>query len=473
MAVSSVAFITGRLKAFLFLILVAASSAVAASDFDTCAEMQAQQSIAACTRAIESQTLHGSDLSTVYILRGTLYRNVRNYDRAIADFTQAIQLMQHSATSAVIASALIARANVYALSGDQKNALVDYRTALSLDAGNQQLAEEIKQAEAVLKEGHDKVAVVSTPVPSPSGCGSETTTVSLPSGRAAQSLTAAEECAIKEKEAFKECDSCPVLVVIAAGSFVLGASKNEPGHDKDEEPQQQVKIEKSFAVGKFEITVRQYNAFVREVGHPTGLCDMWVITDSIGTAPGFRQDDSHPVVCVSWHDAKAYTAWLSKKTDKNYRLLSEAEWEYAARAGTTSRFYFGDDEKQICRYANSADQPHQQFVPGAAKCRDGYTYTSPVGVFAPNGFGLYDMLGNAWEWVEDCAHDSYKDMPDATKLTGAAWTQEDCTSRVMRGGGWSNPLKLLRSAIRFRWSKIKPDFRLNRTGFRVARTLTQ
>jgi formylglycine-generating enzyme required for sulfatase activity len=420
------------LRSLLFLtIILIAAAAFAATDEDTCTKRQGEASIAACGRLILSGKFASTDLATIYVLQATTYRNSGDYAHAIADFTQAIELLQKSAVADVVAAAYVARASALSLNGDLKSALADYRKALGLDPGNSQAAEGIKFTEAA--------------------------------------IAASKRAAV----AFKECDYCSEMVVVPAGNFIMGSPASEIGRDKDEGPQQPVTIERSFAVGKFEVTVAQYKVFADETGQPVDNCDMWVITDTAPNAPGFPQDGSHPAVCISWDDAKAYTAWLSRKVGKEYRLLTEAEWEYAARAGTTSRFYFGDDDGQICNYANSADQPHRKFVPGAAKCRDGYIYTAPVGTFAPNAFGLYDMLGNAWEWVEDCAHDNYKDMPAATKQTGAAWTNENCTSRIMRGGGWSNPPNLLRSAQRFRWSNIKPDFRNNRIGFRVARTLTE
>jgi formylglycine-generating enzyme required for sulfatase activity len=160
---------------------------------------------------------------------------------------------------------------------------------------------------------------------------------------------------------------------------------------------------------------------------------------------------------VSWDDAKAYVTWLAKKTGKPYRLLSEAEWEYAARGrtspGTYPRFWFGNDEKEICRYGNS----------GTSTCDDGYKYTSPAGHYAPNTFGLYDMAGNAWQWTADCYHDNYNGAPD----NGSAWEPTPCNSRrIIRGGSWYNGPRDLRAARRF-WNSVESyDF-----GFRLARTL--
>jgi formylglycine-generating enzyme required for sulfatase activity len=183
-----------------------------------------------------------------------------------------------------------------------------------------------------------------------------------------------------------------------------------------------------------------------------------------------------PAVCLNWNDAKAYVAWLERKTGKAYRLLTEAEWEYAARARTEPdaypRFSFGDDEKDLCRYGNGADQTAKSSVPGitwtVAPCNDGYAYTSPVGSFTANGFGLFDMQGNARQWTEDCYNDNYTGAPS----DGSVWTSGDCSRRVGRGGSWIGSPWILRAAFRYRNSTDLTDFRDNLAGFRVGRTLT-
>jgi formylglycine-generating enzyme required for sulfatase activity len=170
--------------------------------------------------------------------------------------------------------------------------------------------------------------------------------------------------------------------------------------------------------------------------------------------------------------------WLSKQTGKPYRLLTEAEWEYAARGRTTPgpapRFFYGDDAKQMCKYGNGADQTAQKTIPGADKwtvipCPDGYAYTAPVGSFSPNPFGLHDMHGNVWEWVADCWHDSYNGTPPDRRLQ--AWTTGttgDCSRRVVRGGSWSYGPQFLRAAYRGRFTA---NSRYDTLGFRVGRTL--
>jgi formylglycine-generating enzyme required for sulfatase activity len=295
----------------------------------------------------------------------------------------------------------------------------------------------LKPAEALTSAVTPPVAPSSASNP----CRGGVITVSLTS-RAVGPLSAAEECALKPTDVFKECDKCPEMVVVPAGNFLMGSPDDENGRAKDEGPQHAVKIGKPFAVGKFHVTVDQFAAFVRATGHDAGS-KCWTVEggkeqERSGRSwrnPGFAQAGSHPAVCLSWNDAKAYVDWLAQKTGQPYRLLTEAEWEYAARARTTARQYsrysFGNDEKGLCHFANGADWKARDTIDGAknwttAPCDDGYAYTSPVGSFAPNGFGLYEMQGNAWQWTADCYHDSY----DGAPLDGSAWTAGKLPPRV-------------------------------------------
>jgi formylglycine-generating enzyme required for sulfatase activity len=183
--------------------------------------------------------------------------------------------------------------------------------------------------------------------------------------------------------------------------------------------------------------------------------------------PGFAQQGREPVACVSWDDAQAYAQWLNVKTGKQYRLLSEAEWEYAARAGTATARHGSDDPVQLCRYISGGDIDYTQAYPGDTdvnrSCHDGYARSSPVGAFPPNGFGLYDMLGNLLEWTEDCGHDNYVGAPS----DGSAWTAGDCGKRALRSGSWTNGPRSLRAAYRD-WQAA--SYRTSRLGFRVARS---
>lgn len=255
---------------------------------------------------------------------------------------------------------------------------------------------------------------------------------------------------------------CPWLVVVPAGEFVMGSPEGEEGHQSDERPRHRVRLSELFAVMESEVTRGQFGQFVKEVGYKQqgGGC-AW-------DKPGFDQTDDHPVVCVDWNGARAFAVWLSKRTGQAYRLLTEAEWEYAARAGSSGRYHFGDKSAELCRYANVADQSAKKVYPSftTADCDDGYVHTAPVKHYQPNAFGLYDMHGNAREWVQDCWHDTYKGAP----AEGSESWETNCSEdrRVLRGGGWYGQPVIARSAFRIRNS---PNSRINYTGFRLARTL--
>jgi formylglycine-generating enzyme required for sulfatase activity len=287
-------------------------------------------------------------------------------------------------------------------------------------------------------------------------------------------LTPGQERGLKPKDTFRECANCPEMVVVPAGSFTMGSPEKEEGRWNDEGPQHVVTIGEAFAAGKWHVTVDQFAAFVRETGYASTKCYKWPSLNRDGSwrDPGFAQEGSHPVVCVSWDDANAYVEWVAKTTGKPYRLLSEAEFEYAARGQTSpgayKRFWFGNDEKEFCQNGNGADQKARDSIAAAknwtiAPCNDGYAYTSPAGHYTSNAFGLYDMAGNAWQWTADCYHDSYNGAP----ADGSAWTDKACNSdRVARGGSWDDNPRSLRAAHRGK-STGGNDF----VGFRLARTL--
>jgi formylglycine-generating enzyme required for sulfatase activity len=273
--------------------------------------------------------------------------------------------------------------------------------------------------------------------------------------RGAAPLTAAQERGLRPKDTFRECENCPEMVVVPAGSFTMGSPAGEKDRGGDEGPQHVVTFGRPFGVGKLHVTIDQFAEFVRETAYrASSTCGR--AEGSSWRNPGYAQEGSHPVVCVSWDDAKAYVDWLSRKTGRPYRLLSEAEWEYAARgrlsSGAYPRFWFGDDEKELCRYGNSK----------GVSCNDGYSFTSPAGHYQPNAFGLYDLSGNAWQWTADCWHDSYNGAPS----DGSAWTAGTCSGRVVRGGSWGEAARELRSARRLSGDAADG----NRIGFRVART---
>ena len=295
-------------------------------------------------------------------------------------------------------------------------------------------------------------------------------------------LTAAEECSLKPKDVFRECADCPAMVVIPAGSFTMGSPASEPGRGADEGPQHDVGIAKPLAVGKFQVTVNEFKAFVAATGYDASTClvfngKFWQPqSDRSWRDPGFAQTGLHPAACLNWYDAQAYAKWLSSKTGKSYRLLSEAEWEYAARGqtqpGNYPRYFFGDSEAELCKYGNGADQTARKQIPGAENwtistppCSDGYAYTSPVGSFIPNAFGLFDIYGNVSQWVEDCYHSTYSGAP----ADGEPWTEDKCEKRVLRGSAWYHIPRYHRVTRR---DKCPPSWRTDWVGFRVARTLS-
>ncbi len=267
-------------------------------------------------------------------------------------------------------------------------------------------------------------------------------------------------------EVFKDCDDCPEMVVVPPGEFMMGSPKSEKGYSELEGPRHKVTIAKKFAVGKFEITRAQFSTFVNETGHDVGnKCFVYEENGFMNRSgrsyenPVFSQDDTHPAVCVSWDDAKSYVIWLSHKVQgATYKLLSEAEWEYVARAKTDKPFWWG---KSISTSQANYD--------------GNYTYngtkgkflkkTVPVDSFEANEFGLYNVHGNVWEWVEDCWHESYRGAPN----NGKAWTKGgECSERVLRGGSWFGFPEFLRSANRYGDST---GYRSSNVGFRVSRTL--
>jgi len=256
----------------------------------------------------------------------------------------------------------------------------------------------------------------------------------------------------------KDCAECPELLVVPAGQFLMGSPPGEPDRDDDEGPQHTVTITRPFAAGKYEVTFDEWDACVAGGGCARAADDGW--------GRGRR-----PVIRVSYEQAIGYTEWLSKKTGKPYRLLSEAEWEYAARAGSQAARFWGAMADRACEFENGADAALERQKPegwkdewGLHACDDGQARTAPVGAFKPNAFGLHDMLGNLSEWVEDCYNTSYEGAP----TDGRAWTTADCPRRVIRGGNWSHSPVGVRSTNR---NGDPPSLQNMIVGFRVARTL--
>jgi formylglycine-generating enzyme required for sulfatase activity len=267
----------------------------------------------------------------------------------------------------------------------------------------------------------------------------------------------------------------PEMMTIKAGVFFMGSKDNDAA--SGEKPSHAVSL-KSFNLSKTEITNAQFRQFAEATGF-TGDNECYLYTKngwSLETANWrklpFHSEPQSPVVCVSWDDAKAYVQWLAKKTNKNYRLPTEAEWEYAARAGSTTKNYFGNSLEDLCKYGNIADSAGKaaqvrdtgKATKNFAACNDGAEYTNAVAQYQPNTFGLYDMLGNVNEWVEDCYHTGYAGAP----VDGSAWVPEDCKYRSVRGGSWFHSPGLVRSSF-IDWGN--PGYRSTHFGFRIAETL--
>jgi formylglycine-generating enzyme required for sulfatase activity len=310
-----------------------------------------------------------------------------------------------------------------------------------------------------------------------------------------------EITSFKPGQTFRDCPECPEMVVIPAGSFMMGSPDNEKGRSSNpdagpvEGPQRLVNVQQ-FAAGKFDITKAQWAAFVKATNRPAGgNCGWAKLPGADSTQPwlpdaaanwnnlGFAQDSTHPAVCISWNDAYDYTTWLSKKTGLIYRLLSEAEWEYADRAGTVTPYYWGTGASH--EYANYGTDTTNGI--GFIWGRDQWISTSPVGSFPPNPFGLYDMNGNIWQWVDDCYSVTYAGLPtdgsayksnmslDSTGKFSWMVLKNACAFHLVRGGCYADSPPLLRSAFR-NWGGIpgamSPDLSSSAGGgFRVARTL--
>lgn len=282
----------------------------------------------------------------------------------------------------------------------------------------------------------------------------------------------------KTGDVFQECAECPEMVVIVPDpkGFTIGSPKSEQGRQTDEKQFEPIRFSKLYAIGKFEVTRAQFKASGVQ---PSGGCYTWDSKNSKSQLdpkrnwqqPGFDQGPDHPVVCVSWDEIQEYLKWINRQVGSSgkdpYRLPSEAEWEYAARGGTTTARFWGNEAERACDYANVADRTANKTFPNWTihECSDGFVYTAPVGRFTANQYGLKDMIGNVWEWVQDC----YAEQYSASIRDGSAFeTQGNCGLRVVRGGSWGSVPELARVANRD-WNV--PTNRIISRGFRLARTL--
>lgn len=276
---------------------------------------------------------------------------------------------------------------------------------------------------------------------------------------------------------FRDTRDGPVMVVVPAGKFLMGSDEAETRREgrpeasaATERPRRTVDFSRPFAIGKYHVTRREFAAFAKATRRPAGGCVVAIAGKwSDGPQPGydfrhtgFSQRDDEPALCVDWADANAYAAWLSARTGHRYRLPTEAEWEYAARGGTTTARWWGDGRAGLCTHANGGDRAYSAVMPddktANADCSDGFAYTSPVRRFPANAFGMHDMLGNAWQWIADCF----------TTVPGSPASDGECKARSIRGGSWHNGPAVLRSATRF---NLPPTMRSSSLGFRVLREI--
>lgn len=289
-----------------------------------------------------------------------------------------------------------------------------------------------------------------------------------------QSNTLSGEAGTVFRDKLKSGGDGPEMVVVAAGSFMMGSNLYDPGSSLRETPKHRVMLGE-FSIGRTEVSVAEFRKFVQVSGYRTDAennegraegCQIIkrdepkFVADTSWKSPGFAQGETHPAVCLSANDALAYSAWLSAETGKLYGLPSEAQQEYTIRAGSDLRFPWGDDPNAACLHANVRDESAAQTYPGGIKCTDGYLYSSPVATFRANAFGLHDAVGNAWEWSADCWNEDHANAPP----DGSPRTSGDCDLRVLRGGGLFNTSDSLRSAVRISSSRVYRSFY---TGFRV------
>ncbi|MAF84761.1 MAG: hypothetical protein CL797_11770 [Chromatiales bacterium] len=288
---------------------------------------------------------------------------------------------------------------------------------------------------------------------------------------------------------FRDCDFCPAMINVPAGHFLMGTAVEDrlldPRTGKpaiNDSPQHEVHIDIPFAIGKYEVTVAEFAEFVTRTGYqPESGCvefsppESFSIGDTVDWKNlGFEQPDDAPVGCVSYFDARAYADWLSDTTGQNYRLPSEAEWEFAARAGSTGPYHWGTDNTLACTYANVRSPGAHTISKRQAKadqqgfpCDDGKPLSSSVGSFQPNDLGLYDMQGNAWEWVADCNHKDYHGAPtDGSAWLDAVDTLCGCQFGVIRGGSYLNLVERSSTTVR---NGRPQSGRGTNMGFRVAR----
>jgi formylglycine-generating enzyme required for sulfatase activity len=272
-----------------------------------------------------------------------------------------------------------------------------------------------------------------------------------------------------------DCAECPVMVKISPGSFQMGSAGNEAGSNSNESPMHEVSIRYAFEVSRYPVTRGEWKRYLTDT-HRSGSSNCYGYDQSTRSTghdpryswnnPGFVQEDSHPVVCVTWDEVQEYIVWLNRRTAGHYRLLSEAEYEFVQRAGSRTTWPWGRTGDAQCSQANGADATLKHGAGQTswiyAPCSDGFEFTSPVDHFPANPWGLHDISGNVKSWVADCWHDGY----DGAPTNGSVWQGGDCTHHVNRGGDWDDEPGWMHSAQR-----SSDDDADSYVGFRLARTL--
>ncbi|MDX2222604.1 MAG: SUMF1/EgtB/PvdO family nonheme iron enzyme [Rhodospirillaceae bacterium] len=295
------------------------------------------------------------------------------------------------------------------------------------------------------------------------------------------SVTLAHAAPLNPGDTLRDCSRCPEMIVVPAGAFRMGTPVGtDINNETGEMPPVEMTIPRPFLIGRYELTRGEFEVFARETGfEPKILCRVWnrglnrYDDDANRTwrNPGVPANPrpEHPVSCVSWPEAKLYIDWLSARAGKAYRLPTEAEWEYAARAGSSALYPWGESPHAGCKYANVYDITTLRRTPQAwphAGCVDGFSDIAPAGSLEPNAFGIYDMIGNVWEWAEDCATKSHIGRPK----DGSAWRwQGGCKRVIQRGGGWFTSVERARPG--YHGDATATDH-FDFGGFRVARDLT-
>lgn len=295
--------------------------------------------------------------------------------------------------------------------------------------------------------------------------------------------------ALAQPREFRDCPECPLMVAVPPGELLMGVPAGEeeaeglaPDLRGRSVPQTLIRFQPGFALGKHPVTRAEFLAFSHATGRQPGH-SCWHVTrqDNVTSLsfqdrqglnwrePSFAQTGTEPVICVSWDDAQAYVAWLARETGQAYRLPSEAEWEYAARAGTRGPRWWAGGLSDACANANVRENSvagFYNFVPNSTyfPCSDGFAHTSPAGSFPANSFGLHDVLGNVWQWTADCWNPTLSGL----LVSGAARTSGDCALRVVRGGSWGSNSRFVRAGHR---DRATAGYRNTALGFRVARTL--